>query len=332
MILKYNLFVTLILLIAATTAVQADPMQTEYEYYFGLYPYNHQLIERYGTLPVFENEEQKATWNSALEELSDTIKDDFAAQYMYPYGDVVTCGSNSDGYFVVLFRNMNVNKQLLDEMYVFIGNAGNGLDIHDIPVEFGYGDYFYLFGEDMSVLPENEIQSTSNYLKSGRDMEVTEIPTLAVYGEIPKWEDDDEFDEWNKMLLLIQENSSMEVMHTGKVEWYGGITNKGPLKGIIPIAISKGLSEREKRVLVTEIYAIIYEEARKENIANIPVIFFEDEIILVDERVELDSNDDTTIVENETVEQPANTTPGFSALTLLIVVSLLLVWRSTKIR
>jgi hypothetical protein len=301
--------------------------QIEYNYYFGLYPNNQQLVERYGTLPVFENEEQRENWNSNLEELSDTIKDDFASQYMYPHGDAVTCGTNSEGYFVVLFRNENNDKKVIDGICSFIDSAANKKDILDIPVEFGYGDYPYLFAENISTLTETEIKSTSNYFKSGWDMNVTEIPTLAVYGEVPKWGNEEEFNNWVEKLGIIRENIGHEVMRTGKVEWYGGISNKKSFNAIIRVAISKGLSEEEKITQINEIYAIIDDEARKENVSNVPVVFFEDEIIPLEEVENLNVNTETKIAENETLETTGKKVPGFSVLTLIIVISLILIFR-----
>ena len=322
-----NIILSAILMTILVSTVQAAPEQIEYNYYFGLYPNNQQLIERYGTLPVFETEEQRENWNSNLEELSDTIKEDFASQYIYPYGDVVTCGTNSKGYFVVLFRNENINEKVIENIYSFIDSAANNKEILDIPVEFGYGDYPYLFAENISTLTKTEIKSTSNYFKSGWDMNVTEIPTLAVYGDFPKWEDEEEFNNWVEKLGTIRENIGYEVMRTGKVEWYGGISNKKSFNVIIRVAISKGLSEEEKITQINAIYAIIDDEARKENVSNVPVVFFEDEIIPLEEVENLNVNTETSIAENETLNTTNKTVPGFSVLTLIIVISLILKFR-----
>jgi hypothetical protein len=158
-------------------------------------------------------------------------------------------------------------------------------------------------------------------------MNVTEIPTLAVYGEVPKWGNEEEFNKWVEKLGIIRENIGHEVMRTGKVEWYGGISNKKSFNAIIRVAISKGLSEEEKITQINEIYAIIDDEARKENVSNVPVVFFEDEIIPLEEVENLNVNTETSIAENETLNTTNKTVPGFSVLTLIIVISLILKFR-----
>lgn len=41
--------------------------------------------------------EQKESWKSTLEELSEKIKDTIASEYMYSRGEVATCGTNPQG-------------------------------------------------------------------------------------------------------------------------------------------------------------------------------------------------------------------------------------------
>jgi hypothetical protein len=60
---------------------------------------------------------------------------------MYPHGEVVTCGINAKGYFVILFKYGNVDESLMNEIYALIDNSGKEMGIQDIPVEFGYGIY-----------------------------------------------------------------------------------------------------------------------------------------------------------------------------------------------
>ncbi len=113
-----------------------------YNYFFGLYSLGNTVISRYGKLPVLENEEQKENWNSTLEELSNRIEDLVASKYMYPHGEVMSCGINDRGYFVILFKYGNVDEPLMDEMYTLIDDSAKEMGIQDVPVEFGYGTYW----------------------------------------------------------------------------------------------------------------------------------------------------------------------------------------------
>ncbi|WP_406671131.1 hypothetical protein V7O67_05220 [Methanolobus sp. ZRKC4] len=81
------------------------------------------------------------------------------------------------------------------------------------------------------------------------------------------------------------------------------------------------------------IYNIIEQEAKEGGIENVPVVFMYEEIAIVDEGqpdteyVDVESSTDKS--ENEIETETTNTTPGFSALTLIIMIFLLWRFKST---
>ena len=311
-------------MVSATTAEDTQTKesgQLENNYYFGLYPHDQHLIERYGSLPSLETEGQKENWTTNLEELSDTIKDDFAAKYLYPYGDVVTCGSNSDGYFVILLLNKTIDKQQMDEIYSFMNDAASNQNIQNLPVEFGYGDYGGKIMGNTFYLAEPELQATSDYLKSGKDITVRKgVPALAVYGEAPKWNNMTEFDEWWSTLVAIKDNSTEQIIQLGEMNDYAIVSHGIRSNGKFIVRIHKDLPLEEKMRLVNETYQIIDEEARKINVVNVPVVFEESEYEQLAEEVV----EEEIVVKNETTNQTSNTVPGFSVVTSIGVISLLL--------
>jgi len=294
---------TLILLIVTTATVQASSEETEYEYYFGMYTLNENTIEKYGRLPSLETEDQMEDWQTELEMFSDAVKDDLAAQYMYPNGEVFTCGSNSDGYFVVLFRNDSIEKQHLDEIYSFLENAAEDMNIQNIPVEFGYGLYI----QNLSG-----ITLTEEYMKSGDHVRreyrfYRRNDTLASYGEAPEFDNLEEWGDWYNELGVITNEAGEAIFEDNEISQTNWITGLGPaVPGEIDIGIYRNLTNEEKMLIIPQIYDIFEMEGNKRNITNIPVIFYDA---------------DYEIEDNEIEDNPI---PGFSALNLLAVISLVL--------
>jgi len=130
-------------------SLDAEQMQTvEYNYFFGLDPANHKVIATHGKLPELETEEQKQNWSYNIGELIESLKIELSSSYMHPNGKVMTCGSNSRGYFVILFyENLTKTDPLIDEIYTMIDEKAKNMGIQEVPVEFGYGFYYYEYEE-----------------------------------------------------------------------------------------------------------------------------------------------------------------------------------------
>lgn len=226
-----------------------------------------------------ETEAQKEHWNSNLEELSNKIKNTVASEYMYPHGELVTCGTNDKGYFVILFKYGNVNESLMDELYSLTDNSAKQMNIQNIPVEFGYGIYReqiplnqeggrdHWLGESTENLSEADIHVIEEYMK--KKPEHLGDGNIANYGKIPLIKDENELSEWGQKLMLIHEHIRGKMapyMGKGVITYGYGITR-------FNVGISENLSSEKKTALAKEIYQIIDEEARKENVTNVPVVF-----------------------------------------------------------
>ena len=253
-----------------------------YNYFFGLNSYGNTVITRYGKLPDLKTEEQKESWKFSLEELSEKIKDTIVAEYMYPHGEIVTCGTNSQGYFLILFRYGNVDEPLLDDIYVLIDNSAKEMGVQDIPVEFGYGIYqaeipldlehgiYQTYGENVENLSESEIRAIEEYMKE--KPEQLSGNYIANYGEIPLLKDGTEISSWGSKLYSIKNGTEEKItlyFDRGQVLVYGIELTR------LFVDIYDGLPSEEKAALVEEIYQIIDEEARKQNVTDIPVVFAE---------------------------------------------------------
>ncbi len=250
-----------------------------YNYLFGLNSYGNTVITRYGKLPVLETEGQKENWNSNLEELGNTIKGTIASKYMYPHGEVVTCGTNSQGYFMILFKYGHVDEPLMNELYTLIDNSAKEIGIQEIPVEFGYGIYqaeipldrkhgiYHTYGENVENLSESDIQSIEEYMKE-KPEQLGE--GIASYGKIPLLKDKRDIHSWFEKLSSIKNSTDGKILpylNKGQVVAYGMELTR------LDVSIYDGLPSEEKTALVKEIYQIIDEEARKQSVTDVPVVF-----------------------------------------------------------
>lgn len=269
-----------------------------YNYFFGLNSYGNNVIARHGKPPVLKTDDQKASWNSSLEELGNSIKDTFASEYLYPHGEVVTCGANEKGYFVILFKYGNVNKSLMNNIYYRIDNAAN-MGIRGIPVEFGYGTYreqivlgqdgrYYEFGESTRNLSESDIHAIEEYMKR---KPINVEGNIVAYGKIPLLKDSKEIDSWQDKLFLIKSNSENEILpydKRGQVITYDvELTRLG-------VGVNETLLPDEKTTVIKEIYRFIDEEARKQNITGVPVVFYQETFVNLTTTEDTGTNKETT--------------------------------------
>jgi hypothetical protein len=253
-----------------------------YNYFFGLNSLGNTVITRYGKLPVLKTEEQRESWNSTLGKISDRIKDTVASKYMYPRGQVVTCGANAEGYFVILFKYDNVSESLMSEIYALIDNSAKEMGIQEIPVEFGYGTYrmeiplnleqgtSFWFGESTENLSESDIHTIQGVMKEKPTEPVQKI--IAAYGKIPLLKNQNEILTWADKLSAIASSTQDKInpyMKRGQVIVYGGELTR------LEVGINETVSSEEKTTIIKKIYHIIDEEARKQNITNVPVYFDE---------------------------------------------------------
>jgi len=289
-----------------------------YHYFFGLYSQGSTVITRYGKLPVLETNDQKESWNSTLEKLGIEIKDTVVSKYMYPHGEVMSCGINARGYFVILFKYGNVDESLIKEIYSLIDDSAKEMGIQDIPVEFGYGTYreeislegvnrWYWFGESTKNLSKSDIHTLEEVMEHKPAM--PSHKNIAAYGKIPLLKDQSEVTAWTNKLSSIAgvtEEKIAAYMERDQVITYGS--------GIrLEIGINETLSSEEKNTTVKEICQILDEEARKQNVTDVPVIFMltPEEEAITEPNNSADNNSES---DNGGKSSSVSSTPGFGLL------------------
>ncbi|WP_410509043.1 hypothetical protein RSJ42_01870 [Methanosarcina hadiensis] len=288
-----------------------------YTYFSGLYSMGNTLISRYGKLPELETEEQKENWNSTLGKLNNRTKDTIASKYMYPHGEVMSCGINNKGYFVILFKYGSVDKPLMDEIYTLIDDSAKKMGIQDIPVEFGYGTYWeeiylegtnhwFWFGESTENLSKSNIDTLEEVMEHRPTMPLNK--TIVAYGIIPLLKDPNEIGIWQGKLYTITHNIQGKItpyMEKGQIITYGARIR-------LEIEVNETLSSEEKNTIIKEVYRIINEEARKQNITDVPVVFTTSEEDSMTEPNNSSNSDSESDTRNKTSKN--NSTPGFGSL------------------
>jgi hypothetical protein len=281
-----------------------------YNYFFGLYPTSHEVIAARGRLPELKTEEQKKNWSYTLKELGESLKAELPSSYMHPNGKVMTCGSNSRGYFVILFyENLTNGDPLIDEIYTMIYEKAKNMGIQDVPVEFGYGVYHQEYA-DLAYLTEPERKAIEEYMKSGRDLYKPEV--IAVYGTLPEFETKEQWRNW----VNVDQGATIEAVGD-KIDSYFYPT--GPLvafgtnpDGYFEVTIYE--NSTVDKSLLDEIYEIIDEEAKKKDVHEVPVIFIKGSLIIAYDELAEDSNDDVPTPN----EMSSESVPGFGLLSGLI--------------
>jgi hypothetical protein len=299
-------------------SLDAEQMKTvEYNYFFGLDPANHKVIATHGKLPELETEEQKQNWSYNIGGLIESLKIELSSSYMHPNGKVMTCGSNSRGYFVILFyENLTKTDPLIDKIYTMIDEKAKNRGIQEVPVEFGYGFYYYEYEIDNN-LREPERTSLEEFMRSGRGIYNPRV--IATYGTPPEFENREQWRNWadeDKYHVIIE---GLNYQHQqGIIDSYfypaGPVIGYGiAINDYITVTIYENLTV--EKPLLDEIYAIIDEEAKKNGIHEVPVMFIKEGLIIADDGLLVeDSNNETPPLD----ETSGESVPGFKLLGGLI--------------
>lgn len=146
--------------------------------------YKPEVIAIYGKLPELETEEQRWNWfykdqQAVIEGLRNRTN-----SYYYPAGPVISHGRNDDGYFVVaIYKNLTVNKTLLDEIYGLFDDEAKKKGIQEVPVRFVLEDFVQL---DVEVEDSNKdipaSDETDNDVLPPDNTSSNSIPGLGLPG------------------------------------------------------------------------------------------------------------------------------------------------------
>lgn len=246
---------------------------TEYNYFVGTTPVNYEVIATYGKLPILQTESQRQNWSDRLKELGKSLEIELSLNYIYPNGKVITYGENSRGYFVIVFyKNLTIDRALIDEMYVLIEDKARKMGIQDVPVEFGDGGFPTAVIDGRS---EAEKKADEEYEKSGRDSR--KPVAIATYGKLPELKTEEQKWNWSyktqpAIIEGLRDKITLYFSPKGPVVGFGTDT-----EGYFEVMINK--SSTVEKSLLNEIYGIVDEEAKKRGIHEVPVRFVLGDIV-----------------------------------------------------
>lgn len=274
---------------------------TEYKYFMiGLIPSDCKTIATYGKLPGLETEEQRQNWSNSIKELGESVNTEleFSHKYIYPYGKVLITAENSRGYFVVVFyRNLTIEKQLIDEIYAIVDDKARKMGIQEVPVEFRSGIYREL---GVGELPEPEKSAYEEYIKRGRGTPKLEI--IATYGKLPELKTEEQRWKWIY-------RDSMAIMEGVRDKMSPYYVPSGPLvafsinyEGYFEVGVNRNFTV--EKPLLDEIYGIIDKEAKTRGIQEVPVRFLKGDMPQPLILIANNSSKDTPQPENTSLTPP----------------------------
>jgi len=255
----------------------------KYNYFSSVNPLGYGIIATYGKLPELDTEGQKQNWSNSLKELGEGLRWELFPKYIYPNGEILTTGENSRGYFVVVFyKNLTVEKPLIEEIYELIDEKAKKMGIQEVPVEFGSG-VFPAVEEDIRV--ETEKKADEEYEKNGR----MEPEVIATYGKLPELKTEEQRWNWfykdqEAIAKGLRNKTSPFLYPSGPIISIGRYAD-----GYFVVAIYKNFTV--DRPLLDEIYGLFDEEAKKRGIYEVPVRFILEDFVQPDVEI-VGSNED----------------------------------------
>lgn len=270
----------------------------EYNFFFPRTPTDYEVITTYGKLPELKTEKQKQSWSNKLKELGKSLETELFFVNFYPNGKMITYGENSRGYFVVVFyKNLTVEKSLMDGIYILINEEAGRIGIQEIPVEFGNGDF-----------PISEKSWVSEMEKELSYKAIFKREVIASYGKLPELKTEEQRWKW----LNIDHGAIINSLGENFTEKY--FIPAGPLVGIgtdpdgyIEVIIYKNLTVEKTRL--DEIYGMIDKEAKKIGIYEVPVRFVLGDIVQPDLHVGESNKETPSTQEGPTKDMQKNKEP-----------------------
>jgi Cohesin domain. len=306
--------------ISSSTSV-VEP-QLGYAYIFGFHPDDYKAIERYG---VAQSEE---SWSQNSLKLENELVTEFEGQYLFPQGKIVSIGSNSAGYLVVVFYEpLMVDQTEMDLIYGIIDRNAQDMDIGNVPVEFGEGT--------ISDVSDN-LQELIQRVQSMKEMELEDFMNnesplydplvVATAGKLPQINTEKECWQW-----YFQDSYAISLNMSDEIDDYlqNGILLSTGLSpdGYFEVKINED-TDANKKQLITDVYEIMNREATNTGVSEVPVVFKLASPDEIEDKLTSTPEDEAALEEEEATESEAETTPGFGYLLGILSLTLAYFMRS----
>lgn len=275
------------------------------------------FITSKGTMPVIEDNEKKWKWLNLLDR---GYSND---GWIHPYtinGPVLGFELSYNGYLIIRLdagSPEKVNESLIDEIYQEIDIQCRKEGINEVPVVF----FWQPFNNHVIYVDHNGYYVLSD--KSNPDSSFEEVESnpkfIAARGTIPIFTSEDEKKEWSALLHRLDGNRAVSqlIYPSGIPIVLFGVNEEG----YIEVGLDSYTPEKVNESVIDDIYNVIYAEAIKENISEVPVVFTWEHIIL-DEEADIDLASEETSEENKTEQQAPGFTSSMLVLSLLLLVEM----------
>ncbi|WP_340818556.1 cohesin domain-containing protein [Methanolobus sp. WCC4] len=287
--------------------------QFEYSYLFGSIPDDYKVLSRRGQVQNGED------WSQDILVLESRIMNEFEGEYLFWQGKIMSLGTNSAGYLVVVFYEpLMVESSEVENIYEMIDEEAKDAGIENVPVEFGEGTTTAISADLQELLMrvqemENEgIENLTNDQSSLYDPMVIgtvgDIPDIRTEKECWQWYYQDSYD------ISLNINDEMDSYLQGGVLLSTGLSPDGYFE----ININQA-ADIDREPLMDEIYAIINREASNIGITDVPVVF---KLATPDETDSLTSTSEEVVEEMEDAGIQTQEVPGFNSTMFLLSISM----------
>jgi hypothetical protein len=123
------------------------------------------FIAVYGSIPAFENLEEREKWLDNLDEIMNEVNANFdqeMSKYFYPNGPITQCGYTIDG-VIEVGVNKTVEEPFTDEVYQVFDSKASRMGIKEVPVVFVHKDLA------VPAIIKLNVNETANLSSSGEN-------------------------------------------------------------------------------------------------------------------------------------------------------------------
>ena len=295
----------------STTGSMTSPSQSkiEYNYIFGSNPNDYEITDRRG---VAESS------NDNVIILQNKLKTIFENKHFYPHGKIMSMGTNSDNYLVVVFYKPLIEQADTNDIYSIIETEAKTMGFDNVPVEFGSGTDSQITDTLQDLIGNSKaMNKLSLAALTDEKSSVYEPSVIKTVGKLPKIETEKECWQWFfQDSYRISQNSGLKLepyIQNGMILSIGVSTN-----GYFEVRINEE-TNMDRESFIDDIYQTIDDEGEKNGISEVPVIF---RLSTPSDKETLESPIEESAEDEEMPLNEAENTPGFGLISGIVALAI----------
>ncbi len=298
----------------ATTSMtesMASPSQSkiEYDYIFGSHPNDYKVTDKRG---IAESS------NESVIALEKKLKAQFENKQFYPHGKIMSLGTNSANYLVVVFYKPLIEQADTNDIYSIIEIEARKMGFDNVPVEFGSGTDSQITDALQDLMGNlKAMNELSLSALTDENSSVYEPSVIKILGKLPKIETEKECWQW-----FFQDSYRISQDSGIKLEPYiqnGMILSIGVSpNGYFEVRMNEEI-DADRESFIDDIYQTIDEEGEKNGIGEVPVIF---RLSAPSDKENLESPMEDNAEDEEMPLSEARDTPGFGLIAGIVAIAI----------